>query len=351
MNNRPRRLLRQIVNQFGTQVCEQPKRLRAMLVDVCPSDRAEIAAIIAAAEFGVAKKISENSCNEPEETLVPRLQQFLVQSAALQEGAARWSIYTWAAAFDVTYSYESQISPPPQQQPDEDIVNTTLAPPSDSRPPEEPAEGVWSRFFKPIGAWLACAAATVGVGASIKTFSRKPPMAPVPVVRPGSPHGPIGDRAPGIAVPKKISVPMPTPTDWVRGIGIALHKNPPNPVTNPLGSNGGGGLPLPKNQATDAPPDDSAPVVYAEYNSFTGRQVTAKIEFGRLHFGDAKLAVAHAAWGGRSELHFPTNQFNGGGHLTYIIDLSDEQFATATAVLLTEKGDRRRVLFQRATSK
>jgi len=98
MDDLPRRKLAEIVAQYGPSVWEDPRRCRALLMDLCGEHRREIFVLVSAAEEEVATELRDVPAGVPTELLLARLTERLVDNRALDEDAARWAVESWALA-------------------------------------------------------------------------------------------------------------------------------------------------------------------------------------------------------------------------------------------------------------
>lgn len=106
MNNLPRQKLCEIVNRFGHSISGEPRRCEGLLRDYCGTFRREIAVLVAALEERVAADLLAANAGLPREVLFIRLAQRLHDNLAMDEGAARWAVGSWALALGVISSPE-----------------------------------------------------------------------------------------------------------------------------------------------------------------------------------------------------------------------------------------------------
>ncbi|MBT8166177.1 MAG: TIR domain-containing protein [Acidimicrobiia bacterium] len=90
-------ILRQIVDEYGPALAEDPRRVRALLRDMAGEHRAEVAALVAAAEEGVGSGLLQSSQGLTPET-IQRLARKLQDNRALTEEASRWAVAAWSHA-------------------------------------------------------------------------------------------------------------------------------------------------------------------------------------------------------------------------------------------------------------
>ena len=98
MNDIPRQTLREIILQYGLTIIDNPRRVRALLFDLCGQYRREIFVLGQAQEESVAEDLLEIPDSVPLTMLVSQLTHRLVENRALSPDAARWSVEAWAYA-------------------------------------------------------------------------------------------------------------------------------------------------------------------------------------------------------------------------------------------------------------
>lgn len=137
MNDIPRQTLKQIVRQYGPQVCDNPRRCEALLRDLCGEHRREIFVLVSALEHDVVDDLRTLTAQLPFSVILPRLAAELHETTALSEEAARWAIAVWAEALGLAS--------------DADIANaTTISLPPNASIQNEPTSG-----FRLIHRWEA----------------------------------------------------------------------------------------------------------------------------------------------------------------------------------------------------
>lgn len=102
MNNEARLKLREIVDKYGQNVVNDPRRCKALLLDLCGQHRREIFVLNAAQEEHVANDLQDIKGGIPLPVLVAQLTRRLVDNRALAEDAARWAVEAWAYALRLT---------------------------------------------------------------------------------------------------------------------------------------------------------------------------------------------------------------------------------------------------------
>lgn len=98
MNDLPRHTLSRIILEHGRGICDSPKRVEALLRDLCGAHRREINIIIGALEERVAAELLAARGTVPRDVLLARLAARLRDNLAYTPEAARWGVETWAVA-------------------------------------------------------------------------------------------------------------------------------------------------------------------------------------------------------------------------------------------------------------
>src|SRR4028119_350154 len=107
MNNAARQKLREIIQQHGRTIIENPRRCENLLRDYCGEFRREISVLtMALEEHAVADMLNAPASSLPRKVTLARLAQRLCDNLALSESAAHWSIESWAWAFDLVSDAE-----------------------------------------------------------------------------------------------------------------------------------------------------------------------------------------------------------------------------------------------------
>ena len=99
MNNEARSKLIEIVQQYGEGVLQEPKKIEALLNDLCGNNhRKEIFGIVNALKEGVADDLRASSKANTEEITIARLSSRIRDSLGISEEVSSWSVATVAAA-------------------------------------------------------------------------------------------------------------------------------------------------------------------------------------------------------------------------------------------------------------
>lgn len=106
MNQQPRRLLRQLIARYGTELHRDPKRTEAFLQDLCGQHQREIFVLVHAQRQRVPHELLFASEWRGERVLRQRLSRRLQNNLAFTEEAADWAVESWALALDVVPARE-----------------------------------------------------------------------------------------------------------------------------------------------------------------------------------------------------------------------------------------------------
>lgn len=96
MNDLPRQKLDALIEEYGFSLCDDPRRLEALLKDHCAQHKREIHVLVNAARERVAADLQRNSA--PASILIPQLVERLHENLGLDKEIARWGVESWAWA-------------------------------------------------------------------------------------------------------------------------------------------------------------------------------------------------------------------------------------------------------------
>lgn len=106
MREEVREQLGRLVTEHGHDLAVDTRRCEAMLRDLCPEDRAEVAVLVAAAEEGVPGQLLE--MGGPVDLVLARLSNQLVGTRGLSRDAATWSVAAWAGALGIEVTQQTR---------------------------------------------------------------------------------------------------------------------------------------------------------------------------------------------------------------------------------------------------
>src|SRR5262245_9945213 len=129
MNDLARQRLSELLASHGRQLCDDPRRLRALLADHLPGMKREANVLAAAAEQRVAADLLNSSAGVPYEVTAGRLSRRLADELALADDAALWAGEAWAAALGVI--------PPPTRPTAADRTAKATLPPNPAPPHQQ----------------------------------------------------------------------------------------------------------------------------------------------------------------------------------------------------------------------
>ncbi len=149
MNDLPRHTLTRIIAERGREICAAPKRVEALLRDLCGAHRREINIIAGALEERVAADLIAAGKSVPRDLLLARLAARLRDNLAYTPEAARWGVETWAVALGILSEAELKERAPetatdsarrPSPPPTGD-ANPPATKQSQAAPPPQPQRG------------------------------------------------------------------------------------------------------------------------------------------------------------------------------------------------------------------
>ena len=199
MNNLPREKLSRLIGQYGSSLCDDPRRCEGLLRDLCGEYKREINLLISAMKEQVPANLLSSKGSIPWESLLNRLTRRLQDNLGLTEEAASWTVESWALALGVIGSNE--ITPP------KPAVGTQLGAALQASSWGKPQIQWGQKKWVIGGALLVCLAIGVGVLLNARKPQQisapPPPVITPPEVTPMPPLQPQG-TIPLITVVTKI---------------------------------------------------------------------------------------------------------------------------------------------------
>lgn len=128
MNDIPRQVLREIIIKYGTSITDQPKRVEALLRDLCGEYKVEINVLVVAMWESIPNDLLSADRAYPSEVLLAKLTQRLRNNRALSMGAAAWAVASWAMALRITAQVNAV-----QQRPVSNLTTPTPIPPNSNK--------------------------------------------------------------------------------------------------------------------------------------------------------------------------------------------------------------------------
>ncbi|WNZ44134.1 RDD family protein [Leptolyngbya boryana CZ1] len=124
MNTLPSETLRNLIVRYGRSLCDDPRRLEALLRDYCGTYRQEISVLTGAARERIPPDLLTSVSTMPIEIAIAQQTKRLQANLGLSEDSARWSVQSWAFALgllaetEITacISLNSPAQPPPVQE-------------------------------------------------------------------------------------------------------------------------------------------------------------------------------------------------------------------------------------------
>lgn len=259
--------LRQIIDQYGPAMAEDPRRVRALLRDMAGENRAEVAALVAAAEEGVGAALLQSSRGLTPET-VKRLTRKLQENRAITEEASRWAVAAWSHALRMD-------GPEPQDQatPVTGGLPETVAAVAARHPSNQPPEPAVEVEVTPAEVGVSPADATVPARTPEKQAAAHGDTAPATV--PATPATP-GRVAPTVPAAPAASPPTRSRRPWLAIAAVAALAAAG--TVGAISLFGGDGSDTEGNSATSQPPPTTTAAqqtttVGAQFFAFDGLTV------------------------------------------------------------------------------
>ncbi len=104
LKEKPRDKLKQLIQEYGYDLGDDPRRCEALLRDYCGQDRREIFALVNALKEGVAQEFLKSSNTVPIDLLLARLTKHLQENLGISGETASWAVNSWALALGVISS-------------------------------------------------------------------------------------------------------------------------------------------------------------------------------------------------------------------------------------------------------
>jgi hypothetical protein len=101
MNPQPRQKLRELVDEYGHSLCDNPRRFEALLKDYCGVHKREIFVLVSALKKRVAEDLLKAATGVPQTIVKARLQKRLEEELAITAEAAHWAVESWAHALEM----------------------------------------------------------------------------------------------------------------------------------------------------------------------------------------------------------------------------------------------------------
>jgi hypothetical protein len=117
MNDKPQIVLMDLLKTHGHVLCDDSRRVEALLKDLCPECKREINVLVAAHRERIPQELLATS-SVPFDIVSARLIRRLQEDLALAEDAAGWAVACWGAALELTsvsvHIRQRAVSTPPK---------------------------------------------------------------------------------------------------------------------------------------------------------------------------------------------------------------------------------------------
>lgn len=105
MNNSVREILIRLINENSMALCDDTRRLKSFLKDLCADCPREINVLVNALEIKIHEDLSNAPNDEQTSSVKRRLSQRLQNSYAMTKDAADWAVETWSYVFNNKNAY------------------------------------------------------------------------------------------------------------------------------------------------------------------------------------------------------------------------------------------------------
>jgi hypothetical protein len=117
MNDLPRQKLVELMARYGPALAHQHRRCEALLRDYCSGYRREVAVLASAMKERVAADLFAADNKLPRQVVLTKLVRRLQDNLAMEEGAARWAVHSWALALGFLSKSEIEVMEQTAPQP------------------------------------------------------------------------------------------------------------------------------------------------------------------------------------------------------------------------------------------
>ena len=101
VNDMLRIKLREILSLHGRSIMAEPSRLRALLMDACPSQNPEIRILMDALQLGIAADLTDPASLSSPDVVLPRWTRRIRFELRRSDEDSKWAVNTWAIALGV----------------------------------------------------------------------------------------------------------------------------------------------------------------------------------------------------------------------------------------------------------
>jgi hypothetical protein len=89
-------VVRNVIDRHGAEICDDHRRVEALLRDLCPANRKEVTLLARAVAEGAVADIRDWQGSVPREALVRKIAKKLEETLAITESAALWTASGWS---------------------------------------------------------------------------------------------------------------------------------------------------------------------------------------------------------------------------------------------------------------
>ena len=112
MNDLPRQKLHELIAEHGLSLCDDPRRVEAMLKDLCGQHKREINVLVTAMKERVVEDLRNSQATAPTSILLPRLAKRLHDNLGMEKEVAAWAVESWAWVLGFLNNPTSNVTAP-----------------------------------------------------------------------------------------------------------------------------------------------------------------------------------------------------------------------------------------------
>lgn len=143
MSSTAKQQLHQLITEYGAALSEDPKRVKALLLDVCQQHRREANMLTTVAQQGLASQLYRDDGKTPASLIVPRLVKQLHRDLGVDVALATWAVDAWRACL---LGVETHITT--NAQPRNTVSTMSIVKPVSATPPR--ATNVGNQVSRPL---------------------------------------------------------------------------------------------------------------------------------------------------------------------------------------------------------
>ena len=108
MNKFVKRKLKKIIIKYGTSICEQPKRLKGLLNDLCPASQQENFVLLTALSQNIVEDLLKLKSDQLYQIKAGKFKKKLIDNCGITKDLASWAVDSWAFALGIIDAQDSE---------------------------------------------------------------------------------------------------------------------------------------------------------------------------------------------------------------------------------------------------